>query len=101
MNTNYELYQTNSEYFVAESNNCIEELERKRVSYPKPRLTSIEREVLTGLAQGRSMEELDNAIRLYSKKKSYHTIVRSLFKKFEAFTLSHVVYKALKVGILK
>lgn len=76
------------------------EKEHQRHSLPKPELSDLEFEVLVGISQGRSSEEIDNAIKKYEEQTCYNSIVRKLFKKFEAFTIAHVVYKAMKVGLL-
>ncbi len=76
------------------------ETERKRKSCPNIKLTDMEFEVLVGIANGRSSEEISRAISLYKENECYSSIVRCLFRKFEAFTLAHVIYKAMKAGIL-
>lgn len=78
----------------------IEEKEHQRQSLPKPELTDLEFEVLVGISQGRSNEEINNAIKKYEEKTCYSAVVRKLFRKFEAFTIAHVIYKAMKVGLL-
>ena len=55
---------------------------------------------MKGIAEGRNFDELDNAIKFYAKNDSYHSLVKRLLRKFEAFTLAHVVCKAILSGIL-
>ncbi len=79
----------------------ITEIERKRYSLPDPNLTDLEFEILQGIAEGRSFDEMQNAIKLHSTNDSYNAVVKRLLRKFEAFTLAHVVFKAIKIGLLK
>ena len=78
----------------------IEEIERKRKSCPKVELTNIELEALIGISQGRNRTEVEAAIKSINNADSYASLVTRLFRKFEAFTLAHVVYKAVKMGII-
>lgn len=70
-----------------------------------PELTELEGCVLAAIADGRVKKELEDAINLYATKHdykdSYNAIVRRLMTKFDAFTLAHVIYKAMKVGIIE
>ncbi len=85
--------------------NALEKEDRMRRRYPEPELTLIEANVLAAIADGRVKKELETAINLYAAKHdykdSYNAIVRRLMAKFEAFTIAHVVYKAMKVGIIE
>lgn len=100
MNETETLYEMLAKNYIEKAINDLKEIERKRKSCPNIELTDMEFEVLVGIANGRSSEEVEKAIHLYTKNECYNSVVRCLFRKFEAFTLAHVVYKAMKKGIL-
>lgn len=80
----------------------ISEKERKRYSLPKIKLSEIELEFIKGLAEGRTKKELDVAVQLYTKGKfTYNSMKNHLLDKFEAFTPTHIVFKALEMGFLQ
>lgn len=80
----------------------ISEMERKRMSLPDVKLTNVEREVLVGIVNGRSKEELDKLLNLSAKTNgSYRSIIARLLIKFEAFSVPHIVYKAMKMDIIQ
>ena len=106
MNEQKRLFELMVRNYIENSLNEISEIERKRRSCPDVKLTDVEFEVLVGIAQGRNKAEINKAIELVGEKipyckDSYNAVMVRLFKKFEAFTLAHVVYKAMKMGILK
>ena len=84
--------------YIENALNEIEEIERK--SCPKVKLTNIELEALIGISQGRNRTEVEAAIKSINNTDSYASLVTRLFRKFEAFSLAHVVYKAVKMGII-
>ncbi len=88
-----------------EDDKKLNERERMRHSKPRLKLSLIEVQVLLELAQGRSDKELDGIIKHYDVQGelcgSYTDIVKRLMKKFEAFTIAHLVYKAMKMGIIE
>lgn len=76
-----------------------QEYKRRNMLMPV-KLTEIEYNVLLGLVEGRSYYELESGIKLNNPKDSYSIIEDRLKIKFEAFTLAHVVYKAVKLGLV-
>lgn len=90
---------------LAEIVNKISEEERKRFSLPEPELSDIELDVLKEIARGYSRRHLERVVKLYAKIHntivSYQSITAKLMRKFEAATLAHVVYKAMKTGIIE
>ncbi len=97
-----ELIEKLAEPVIEETKEQISEKERKRYSLPKIKLSEIELEFIRGLAEGRDKRELDTAIRLYTKEKfTYNSMKNHLLDKFEAFTPTHIVFKALEMGFLQ
>lgn len=76
-----------------------EEYKRRNMLIPVE-LTELEFNVLLGLVEGRSYYEMQTGIRLINPKDSYGRVIERLKKKFDAFTPSHVVYKAIKMGLV-
>lgn len=93
------LSETIAKSFIDEANQKINEIERKRYSLPDINLTDTEIEVLKAIVQGRNRNEMDAALHA-NNLSSYNSYVYKLMDKFEAFTLAHVVYKAMKMGII-
>lgn len=85
--------------------NQISEEERKRLSLPEPELSDIEMDILKEIAKGYSRRHLERVVKLYAKIHntlvSYQSITAKLIRKFEATTLAHVVYKAMKIGLIE
>lgn len=83
----------------------LDEEARKRQCYPIPALTDLEHSVLLAIADGRVEKELEGPIRFLAEREgrteSYSSITRTLLEKFDAFTILHVIYKAMRVGIIK
>lgn len=79
----------------------ISEEERMRWSLPKIKLSEIELEFIKGIATGRSRKELDVAIKLSTNERfTFNSMKNNLLIKFEAFTLPHIVFKAIIMGFL-
>ena len=76
-----------------------EEHKRRNVLMPVE-LTELEFNVLLGLMEGRSYYEIQVGVKLINPKDSYGRVIERLKKKFDAFTPSHVVYKAIKMGLV-
>lgn len=68
-------------------------------------MTELEQSVLMAISDGRVKKEMDGIIRFMAEREhkveSYYSVTRSLMKKFDAFTIAHVIYKAMKVGIIE
>ncbi len=95
------LTKTITEETIKKAKTEIDEIERKRYSLPKVELKEIEVDTLIALAQGRKIKDIDLAIQRIDKCLTYYSIVHILMRKFEAFTMSHVMYKAIVMGIVK
>jgi len=77
---------------------------KKRFTYPTPELSELELLILSAVAHGWTKYDLEPAIKTYAAehnhKDSYNSISARLMNKFQAYTLAHAVYKAIKAGIL-
>lgn len=79
----------------------VNKKELKRRNMPMPvELTEIEHDFLLGLIEGRNHKELQAGIKLNNQRDSYNAVLYRLRKKLDALTLSHVVYKAVKLGLV-
>ena len=76
------------------------EYQRRNMDMPV-KLTELELGVLQGLVEGRSFKEIQVAIKLHDPKYSYNSVMHRLKKKLDAFTLTHAVYKAVKLGLVQ
>lgn len=80
----------------------VSTIERKRHSLPVVKLAELEKEILNAIAQGRTRKEIEAAMNLHGLEYcSYTSKASSLMRKFEAFTLAHTIYKAMKAGLVK
>ncbi len=80
---------------------AVDRKEYKRRNMLMPvELTELEFNVLLGLVEGRSYYEIQVGIKLNNPKDSYDNVIKRLKNKFDAFTPSHIVYKAVKLGLV-
>lgn len=80
--------------------NEIRHEEGKRNSLPNVKLSEMELDVLSGLSEGRSVKEITAGLKLYNKYYTFYSVTNIILNKLEAFTLPHVISKAIKMGLI-
>lgn len=80
--------------------NKIRHEEGKRHSFPNVKLSEMEIDVLDGLANGRSVEEITTGLKLYNRYYTFYSVSKVILNKLEAFTLPHAISKAIKMGLI-
>lgn len=99
-NKKLNLTEQMSKDYIDNAMKKIQDNENKRHSLPNVQLTEVELEILKGIAQGRNSNELNKAIQHNKINTCYNSVIHVLLKKFEAYTIAHVIYKAMKMKIL-
>ena len=96
----HKLYKAISKAYIDKAMRNITEKERKRYSLPEVELTEIEYDTMVALAQGRAVNEIEEAIKRLDSNLSYLMITKHIMYKLEAFNMVHATYKAIKLGII-
>lgn len=94
-----ELIKKLEQSYIQRALNHVSFMEGCRYSHPNVELNDIEYQFLVGVAQGRTKREFDLALSIYGL--TYSEMVRRIKVKFEAQNITHSVYKAMQMGILK
>ena len=70
-------------------------------SLPNVILDNLEVKFLKGLADGKSLEEINSIIKNFSETETFNTVSMRLLEKLEAFTLPHAILKVIKMKLIE